>query len=193
MEILGKNPMKTFAQLLMPLLLVSVVSAQEGPWQRISDPAAAQLAAKFASPPSEYSSQFDWGFSDKLTREAMGAVLDHAKSLGVMGAYVEPKVGNSPYLSTGYFQAVKILVEEARKRDMHLWFDDDGGYPSGFAGGKFTNERPDLRMEALASPQRVPVTAGQQYSYTLDPGPSAYWLSTSRPAPRRCSTVPRGP
>ncbi len=72
MEILGKNPMKTFAQILMPLLLVSVVSAQERPWQRISDPAAAQLAAKFASPPSEYSSQFDWGFSDKLTREAMG-------------------------------------------------------------------------------------------------------------------------
>ena len=169
MEILGKNPMKTFAQILMPLLLVTVVSAQERPWQRISDPAAAQLAAKFASPPSEYGSQFDWGFSDKLTREAMAAILDHAKSLGVMGAFVEPKVGNSPYLSAGYFQAVKILVEEARKRDMHLWFDDDGGYPSGFAGGKFTNERPDLRMQALASPQRVPVTAGQQYSYKLDP------------------------
>jgi hypothetical protein len=153
----------------MPLLLVSAVSAQERPWQRISDPTAAQLAAKFASPPSEYGSQFDWGFSDKLNREAMAAILDHAKSLGVMGAFVEPKVGNSPYLSAGYFQAVKILVEEAGKRDMHLWFDDDGGYPSGFAGGKFTNERPDLRMQALASPQRVPVTAGQQYSYQLDP------------------------
>src|ERR1039457_1125409 len=147
MEILGKNPMKTFAQILIPLLFVSIVSAQQGPWQRISDPTAAQLAAKFASPPSEYNSQFDWGFSDKLTREAIAAILDHAKSLGVMGAFVEPKVGNSPYLSAGYFQAVKILVEEARKRDMHLWFDDDGGYPSGFAGGKFTNERPDLRME----------------------------------------------
>jgi hypothetical protein len=168
MKILGKNPMKTFAQILMPLLLVGVVSAQERPWQRISDPAAAQLAAKFASPPSEYSSQFDWGFSDKLTREAMAAILDHAKSLGVMGAYVEPKVGNSPYLSAGYFQAVKMVVEEARKRGMYLWFDDDGGYPSGFAGGKFTNERPDLRMQALASPQHVPVTAGQQYSYQLD-------------------------
>jgi hypothetical protein len=169
MEILGKYPIKTFAKTLVPLLLVGIVSAQEAPWQRISDPAAAQLAAKFASPPSEYGSQFDWGFSDKLTREAMGAILDHAKSLGVIGAFVEPKAGNTPYLSAGYFQAVKLVVEEARKRGMHLWFDDDGGYPSGFAGGKFTDERPDLRMEALAAPQRVPVTAGQQYSYTLDP------------------------
>src|ERR1035441_2101002 len=69
MEILGKNPMKTFAQILMPLLLVSIVSAQERPWQRISDPDAAQLAAKFASPPSEYNLPLDWGFSVKLTGE----------------------------------------------------------------------------------------------------------------------------
>jgi len=161
--------MKSFAQIVMPLLLVSAVLAQERPWQRISDPTAAQLAAKFASPPSEYGQQFDWGFSDKFNREAMGAILDHAKSLGVMSAYIEPKVGNSPYLSAAYFEAVKVVVNEARERGMHVWFDDDGGYPSGFAGGKFTNERPDLRMEALAAAQHVPVTAGQQYSYKLDP------------------------
>jgi hypothetical protein len=162
--------MKTFAQILVSLLLVSGASAQERPWQQISDPAADQLAAHFATPPSEYSSQFDWGFSDSLTREAMGAVLDHAKSVGVQCAFVEPKAGNSPYLSPGYFEAVKVLVEEAKKRDVHLWFDDDGGYPSGFCGGKFTTERPDLRMEGLAAPQHVAVTNGQQYSYKLEPG-----------------------
>jgi hypothetical protein len=163
------SPTNTFAQILVSLLLVSSASAQERPWQKISDPTAAQLAAHFAAPPPEYSSQFDWGFSDKLTREAMAGILDHAKSLGVMGAFVEPKPGNSPYLSPGYFAAVRIVVEEAKKRDMHLWFDDDGGYPSGFAGGKFTVERPDLRSMALTS-QHISVTAGQQYSYKLEPG-----------------------
>jgi hypothetical protein len=161
--------MKTFAQILVSLLLVSGVSAQERPWQQISDPTADQLAAHFAAPPSEYGSQFDWGFSDKLTREDMGAILDHAKSVGVQCAFVEPKPGNSPYLSPGYFAAVKIVVEEAKKRDMHIWFDDDGGYPSGFCGGKFTTERPDLRSMALTS-QRVAVTNGQQYSYKLESG-----------------------
>jgi hypothetical protein len=161
--------MKTAAQiLLVTSFIVSSATAQERPWQRISDPTAAQLAARFAAPPSEYGAQFDWGFSDKLTRETMGAILDRAKSLGVTCAFVEPKPGNSPYLSQGYFQAVKTVVEEAKKRDMHIWFDDDGGYPSGFAGGKFTTDRPDLRSMALNS-QRVPVTAGQQYSYTLTP------------------------
>jgi len=163
------KPMKALPQVLVSLLLVGGAFAQERPWQHISDPAAAQLAANFAAPPPEYSAQFDWGFSDNLTREVIGRVLDRVKSVNVQIGYIEPKHGTSPYLSPGYFEAVKIMVQEAKKRNMRLWFDDDGGYPSGFAGGKFTVERPDLRMMALTS-QRVPVTAGQQYSYNLEPG-----------------------
>lgn len=160
--------MKTSTSIFVSLLLVSSAFAQERPWQQISDPTAAQLAAHFAAPPSEYSAQFDCGFSDSRTREAVGAILDRAKSVGVMGAFIEPTRGKSPYLSPGYFEAVKILVEEAKKRDMHLWFDDDGGYPSGFAGGKFTVERPDLRMKALAAAEPVPVAPGQVFSRPLD-------------------------
>jgi hypothetical protein len=161
--------MKIHAQILVPLLLVGSAFAQERPWQQISDPTAAQLAANFPAPPPEYSAQFDWGFSDSLTRETMGQVLDRAKSVNVQAAYCEPKRGNNPYLSPGYFQAVKIVVEEAKKRNMRIWFDDDGGYPSGFGGGKFTTERPDLRMKALSAVQRVTVTAGQQYTYKMQP------------------------
>jgi len=160
------SPEKALTQVLMSLLVVSSALPQERPWQQMSDPAAAQLAANFAAPPPEYSAQFDWGFSDRLTREDIGRVLDRSKSVNVQAAFVEPKRGNSPYLLPGYFEAVKVMVEEAKKRNMRVWFDDDGGYPSGFAGGKFTLERPDLRMMALTS-QRIPVTSGEQYSYKL--------------------------
>ena len=34
---------------------------------------------------------------------------------------------------------------------MRLWIVDDAGYPSGFAGGKFTTEHPELRMQALVT------------------------------------------
>ncbi|MGD1085997.1 MAG: glycosyl hydrolase [Verrucomicrobiota bacterium] len=162
------RPIKTLAQILVPLLLAGGASAQDHPWQKISDPTTAQLAANFDTPPPEYSSQFDCGYSDTRTREAIGATLDRAKSVHVQAAFIEPGRGRAPYLSPGYFDAVKVLVEEAKKRNMKLWFDDDGGYPSGFAGGKFTVERPELCMMALVAPQRVPVTAGQQYSYKLD-------------------------
>jgi hypothetical protein len=161
--------MKAHAQILVSLLLVSGAFAQERPWQQLSSPTAAQLAANFPAPPPEYSAQFDWGFSDQLTREDMGRVLDRSKSVNVQAAYCEPKRGKSPYLSPGYFEAVKTVVEEAKKRNMRIWFDDDGGYPSGFGGGKFTTDRPDLRMKALAASQRVSVTNGQQYTCTLQP------------------------
>ena len=81
------SPMKTFAQILVSLLLVSSAFAQERPWQQISDPTAAQLAANFAAPPPEYSAQFDCGFSDTLTREAIGAMLDRAKSVERPGGF----------------------------------------------------------------------------------------------------------
>jgi hypothetical protein len=162
--------MKTLAKILLPLLLVSSAFAQKRPWQIISDPAAAQLAANFPAPPPEYSAQFTWGWSGLVTREVIARDLDRLKSINIQAAWIEPgRGGIAPYLAPGYFETVKIAVEEAKKRNMRLWFDDDGGYPSGFAGGKFTVERPDLCMLALTS-QRVPVTAGDTYSYKVEQG-----------------------
>ena len=59
------------------------------------------------------------------------------------------------------------MVEEAKKRNMRLWFDDNGGYPSGFAGGKSTTKRRDLRRPW--PPQRGPSpTAGDVAAYQPD-------------------------
>jgi hypothetical protein len=104
-----------------------------------------------------------------MTREVIARDLDKILAMNLHAAWVEP--GRNPaaaYLSPGYFENVKIAVEEARKRGMHLWFDDDGGYPSGFAGGKFTMERPELRMKALGAPEQVPVAPGQTFSRPAD-------------------------
>lgn len=65
------------------------------------------------------------------------------------------------YLSDGWFGLVKAAVEEAKKRDMHVWIIDEGKYPSGFAGGKFSRERPDLRMQGLVVTERINAGAGQ--------------------------------
>jgi len=59
---------------------------------------------------------------------------------------------------------IKTVVQEAKQRNMRVWVDDDGGYPSGFAGGKFTIERPDLRMKALDRAEQIPVTTGQAFA-----------------------------
>jgi hypothetical protein len=155
--------------LLLPWLLAAGLAAQDRPWQTLSDPTVAEVAPNFPAPPSAYSSQVTWGWSGVVTRESIARDLDHIRSMNLYSAWVEP--GRNPevrYLSPAYFENVRIAVEEAKKRGMHLWFDDDGGYPSGFAGGKFSLERPDLDMEGLAPTEQVPVAPGQTFTRSLD-------------------------
>jgi len=157
------------AGIFLSFLFAASLPAQDRPWQRLSDPTVAELAPNFATPPSAYSSQVTWGWNGVITREAIARDLDRIRAMNLYAAWVEP--GRNPqarYLSPEYFDNVRIAVEEAKKRGMHLWFDDDGGYPSGFAGGKFTIERPDLDMRALGATEQVPIAPGQTFSRALD-------------------------
>ena len=64
------------------------------------------------------------------------------------------------YLSPEYFAFFRKFVQEAKQRNMRVWIVDDAGYPSGFAGGKFTSEKPELRMQALEVAEKIPVAGG---------------------------------
>lgn len=158
--------------LLLPLFVAatSTSAATNANWQKLSDPTAAEAAALFASPPPEYGAQFTWGWQGPVDREVIARDLDGMKALGVRAAIIEPKTGMThPYLSPEYFDLVRIAVEEAKQRDMRLWIMDEGDYPSGLAGGKFTVERPDLRMQALAAPEHFAVPAGTTLTRELSP------------------------
>ena len=63
----------------------------------------------------------------------------------------------SPYLSPEWLEMVKKTVEMAKERDMRVWIVDEGKYPSGFAGGKFTTDAPELRMKALVVDEPIEV------------------------------------
>jgi hypothetical protein len=73
------------------------------------------------------------------------------------------------YLTPEYFAFFKQFALEAKKRDMKVWIVDDIGYPSGFAGGYFTKEKPELRMQALSIGQRLPVKAGETLNQAVGP------------------------
>ncbi len=154
------------------------VAAPEQPWQALTDPTPQEAAALFAAPPPEYSAQFTWGWGGPVDREVIARDLDGMKALGVSAAAIEPKAGmKAPYLSPGYFDLVKVAVEEAKKRDMRLWFMDDGDYPSGLAGGKFTREKPEYRMMVLSAAAPVAVAAGEKFS--RDVGPDVVTVSAT--------------
>ena len=129
-----------------------------------------RIASNFPQPPVEYGMTFYWGWDGNVTPEVIARDFDDFSSRNVKVVTLEPGYGMAhPYLSEGWFEDVKTAVELAKQRGMRVWLVDEGKYPSGFAGGKFSQERPDLRMQALIVEKRIDVESGKSVSRELSP------------------------
>jgi hypothetical protein len=147
-----------------------MLAAAERPWLRIQTPSAAEAAAQFAAPPPENGVTLWWGFDGPVNEEVIVRDLDRIKAMGFTSVMMEAGYGmKAKYLSPEWFALFKFTVAEARKRGLRLWIEDEGKYPSGFAGGKLSELRPDLRMQALAPGETIDVGGGETVTHTLPP------------------------
>ncbi|MBN1978336.1 MAG: beta-galactosidase [Anaerolineae bacterium] len=138
------------------------------PWQMIADTSVDEAAADFAAPPPEYGLTLWWGWDGPITEEVIARDLDAISARGIRCVTIEAGYGMSaPYLSSAWFETVRLAVAHARRRGMRVYLVDEGKYPSGFAGGKFSAERPDLRMQGLAVAERIAVAPGETLSRQL--------------------------
>lgn len=136
---------------------------QQRPWQKFQMPAAAEVKTRWVTPAAEYGPEPYYGLNGPVTLEVVQRDLDAMQKIGFRAVTVQFGYGSGmEYLSPEYMTFFKGLVAEAKKRDMRVWIVDDAGYPSGFAGGKFTTEHPELRMQALAATNTV-VAAGEAF------------------------------
>ncbi|MDZ7261683.1 MAG: glycosyl hydrolase [candidate division KSB1 bacterium] len=162
--------MRIYLKVLIPILFLIMTGFTQRPWQKITEPSLAEIAANFKTPPPEYSLTFYWGWNDTVTAEVIARDLDAFKERNVHIVTIEPGYRmKDPYLSPNWFETVRLAVELARQRNMRVWLVDEGKYPSGFAGGKFSTERPDLRMQALVVAERIEVASGETLSRKLSP------------------------
>jgi hypothetical protein len=133
-------------------------------------PTAEDVAKHWVNPPSEYGPEPYYGMNGAITEDVIRRDLDTMKRLGYRAVTVQYGRGAPfAYLSPEYFAFFKKFVEEAKQRDMRVWIVDDAGYPSGFAGGKFSSDKPDLRMQALVAAETVSLTGGETLSRTVKP------------------------
>jgi hypothetical protein len=160
--------MKTFLAGLIAIVSTSVLAQQ--PWQKIQMPTADEVAQTWKTPPPEYGPEPYYGLNGAVDGTVIRRDLDTMKSLGYQAVTVQAGYGMPfAYLSPEYFKFFRTFVEEAKKRNMRVWIVDDAGYPSGFAGGKFTELKPEMRMQALVATQRATTTAGEPVKMTLGP------------------------
>lgn len=162
--------MKRLLKISFLLLLVSASIHSQRPWQQLIMPKTVDVISGFQNPPPEYGIVLWWGWDGPMTDSVIIRDLDRIKSMGFQGVMIEAGYGmTDKYLSPGWFELVKFAVEQARIRGMRVWAEDEGKYPSGFAGGKFSAEQPDLRMQGLVVTERLEVNAGENITRTLSP------------------------
>jgi hypothetical protein len=164
--------MKTAIQMLLFPLLAAVLPAQR-PWQQITVPSVREAAANFKTPPREYGviQPFtSWNGPD--AKERMARIvqdLDRLSANGVFVVNMSPGRGEPKYLSPEHMQQVKFVVQEAAKRGMKLWIQDECDYPSGFAGGLVSERYPELTMQGLDADIRISVMPGQTLTMPVPP------------------------
>ena len=95
--------------------------------------------------------------------------LDRLSANGVFIVNMSPGRGEPEYLSPEHMAQVKFVVQEAKKRGMKLWLQDESDYPSGFAGGKVSQEYPQLTMQGLDADIRISVMPGQTLTMPTPP------------------------
>lgn len=158
--------MKKFAAILAGSITISTLAQQ--PWQKIQMPTAASVQQAWVNPPSEYGPEPYYGLNGAVSQQVIERDLDTMNALGYRAVTVQAGFGMPfAYLSPEYFKFFRMFVEQAKKRDMRVWIVDDAGYPSGFAGGKFTQLKPELRMQALEVAQKIPARAGDTIKATV--------------------------
>jgi hypothetical protein len=149
-------------------LYISSPGGAQRPWQQISDPKLKNIAGGFKSPPPEYGMILWWGWDGAVTDSVIRLDLDRIRAMGFRGVMIEAGYGmTAGYLSDEWFSLVKTAVGEAKQRGMRVWIEDEGKYPSGFAGGKFSKERPDLKMQGLVITEKISVEPGTKISKKL--------------------------
>lgn len=130
------------------LAAASLLSAEPRPWQRIQVPTVSQAAAQFQNPPPEHALTVWWFWNGPMTESDITRDLRELRDHGVRSLMLWPYYGITfDYLSPTWFERVRYAVGEAKRLDMRIWLMDEGGYPSGFAGGKITD--PKLQMRVL--------------------------------------------
>ena len=155
-------------------LLSSLTLMAQRPWQQITVPPVREAAANFKTPPREYGAIqpfLSWNGPDaKEIGARIVRDLDRLAANGVFVFNLSPGRGEPKYLSPEHMAQVKFVVQEAKKRGMKLWIQDECDYPSGMAGGLINTEYPQLRMQAIVADIRASVAAGQTLTLPMPPG-----------------------
>ena len=122
------------------------------------------------NPGASYSPLPFWFWNDTLDRDELVRQMDDFHRKGVDGFVIHPRMGMAgvEYLSDEYFDLVRFVCEEAKKRFMLVVLYDEAAYPSGSAHGKVVEADARLAARRLyCQPETEPVPEEDELLYRL--------------------------
>jgi hypothetical protein len=165
--------------------LASWAAPAQRPWQQVTVPSIREVAANFKAPPREYGAIqpfASWNGPDPAeVRQRIVRDLDRLAANGIFVVNLSPGRGEPKYLSPEHVNQIRFTVEEASKRGMRLWIQDESDYPSGFAGGKISKLYPQLGMQGMVADIRVHVAPGQTLTMPSPPDTLAIFATKTSP------------
>ena len=103
----------------------------------------------FRSPPAEYLGAPFWVWNCKLDKQELLDQMDIFREMGMGGVTIHCRTGlATEYMGEEFMDIVKACIEKAKQCGMKLYLYDEDRWPSGFAGGKVTQDH-ELRMRYI--------------------------------------------
>ena len=103
----------------------------------------------FRNPTNEYRGAPFWAWNTKLSEDIIKKQLPIFEKMGFGGYHVHPRTGlDTEYLSDEFMDMVRYCAEYAKENSMICYGYDEDRFPSGFAGGKVT-ENVEYRQRQL--------------------------------------------
>ena len=107
------------------------------------------LFKEFVSPGAKFRGSPFWAWNGKLDPQRIRHQVNLMKEMGFGGFFMHSRAGlDTVYFSEEYFLSVSAAIDEARKLGLIPWLYDEDRWPSGFAGGRVT-QNDTFKMKAL--------------------------------------------
>jgi len=104
----------------------------------------------FRTPPLEMGIVPFWFWNGELDYDEMAWQLREYHAKGVRSLFIHGRMGLTvPYLSEGWFERVKFVVEEAKKVGIDTWVYDEMDWPSGTAERQVLKAYPHLAQRYM--------------------------------------------
>jgi hypothetical protein len=105
---------------------------------------------EFVNPPASYRPMPFWSWNAALDDAELRRQVQEFKAAGYGGYFMHSRAGlETRYLSDDWFHKVRVTLEEGKRQGLESWLYDEDKWPSGFAGGLATHQRPDLTAAGL--------------------------------------------